>query len=155
MFVFSLVAGLAGLSVRAHAHRFHTTQVELRFRPSNKVVEASLLVSTEDLERAVPTTTSTRALFAYLEAHFRLTTEAGVRPMKWVGHELKRRGLWLYFQFEDVESLDGARLAHEVFVGSEPFILHTVVIRRPSLPPLVETLDRTRRSLTVPPTAPR
>ncbi|MEO1232024.1 MAG: DUF6702 family protein [Myxococcota bacterium] len=150
----ALVAGVAAASLTAvpqpaRGHGHHTTVAEISFRPERQTLEVSLLVTDDDLRRALHEDgpLDDRRLAAWLRSSFKVEGPQGSLPMRWVGREESRRGHWLHFEIHDVRTLTGTTLNHEVLLATEPFAFHTVKLLRPGVRPLVSTLDGTHRRL--------
>ncbi len=91
------------------AHHFSVSLAEMELNSQERKLEVALKLNAYDLERALKAfykrprdlekeEKNSLELFRYLEKRISFQTSAQKKlPLKWVGHELEKGTIWLYF----------------------------------------------------------
>lgn len=122
----------------ALAHPFHVTLAEAELDAKSGNLEVALRVKPEDLERALSAMTNRKIslekeakvdalILRYLKGALKFSTgkkKAG--DISFVGKELSRKALWLYFEVPLKGQLEGVKIENRVFFKVLPDQLNTM-----------------------------
>ncbi|MDZ4781633.1 MAG: DUF6702 family protein [Planctomycetia bacterium] len=139
LLAFVLVTTVANSAV---AHPFHTSVAEAEWNSETKRLEVALRVAADDLETALNAQSETRirldesdstdeAIQAYLKETFVIRREAKVDPLelKWSGKEITPKAVWLYFEIESPDGVEGYELTNRVLLETEETQINTLAIK--------------------------
>jgi hypothetical protein len=123
----SLIVLLFSLFVPARIHDFHTSLAEVQYNASERVLEVSLRVFTDDLEDALLRENGGKAIRVtdagtadpfiknYLAKNFSVIDGGNRRrPINLLGKEITVDVTWIYFEIKDIDNLSGKRLQNAV-----------------------------------------
>ena len=125
------------------AHKFYTSLARVEYNAAEKSVEVTLRVFADDLELALKrrsgrevrldrTKDADRLVLDYLRDTFEIKNRDGeVKPLKWVGMELRAGVAWLYVEADMPEGLSGAHLRDQVLFELFKEQVNTVSVRYP------------------------
>jgi hypothetical protein len=139
--VCSLIA-VAALTNIATAHPFHTSVAEAEWNAETKRLEVALRVAADDFETALNAHSETRirldesdsadqAAQAYLKETFviRRAKEEEPLELKWSGKEVTPKAVWLYFEVEAPDGVEGYELSNRVLHETEETQINTLAIK--------------------------
>lgn len=122
----------------AWAHPFHVTLAEAELEAKTGHLEVAIRVKPEDLERALSALTKRKIslekeakvdalILNYLRGAIRFIG-ANKKPakMSFVGKELSRKALWIYFEVDLGGQLEGVKVENRVFFKVLPDQLNTM-----------------------------
>jgi hypothetical protein len=115
-----------------NAHKFHTTLTRIDFNEKEKTAEIYLQVFTDDLLYALRKSNSAdislektknidELIFTYLKEKFVfIDVNDKQKDLVWVGKELENDSTFIYFQIENVETLEKLKLLNSLFFEHFP-----------------------------------
>lgn len=126
-FSFLLLMTNCFLLPSAEAHKFHTSLMVLENNSDEKLVEVSIQLFTDDLERVLETrhhkrisldksSETDKLIFDYLNENIKLN-DSDDKPLKinWVGKEFEVDKIYVYLEIPSGESLEGKKMQNSIF----------------------------------------
>ncbi len=130
---------LSCLATATSAHPFHVSVTEAEWNAESKRLEVAIRLSAEDLEAALnahaekkvtldETESADDSILAYLKASFivRRTEKDDPLDMEWIGKEVTTKAIWLYFELEAPDGVEGCELTNRVLFDAEESQINTV-----------------------------
>ncbi len=156
-----LAAGLAMCIVcTAAAHSFHQSLSEVELNATRSVLEVSMKVVPEDLERALENRVRRQVnldatddvdalLLRYLSSTFRVSSDDGrLLPLHFVGKEVDHRAAWLYFEIPFAHRDGRLLLENRILFDLETEQINTVNYRQEDRhATLIFTVDNPKQPL--------
>lgn len=119
-------------------HPYHVTVAEAELDAKSGKLEVSLKLKPEDLERALSAMEQRKIglekepkvdalILKYLKKSLRVTRgKEKAAAISWVGKQLTRKSLWLYFEVDVKGQLDGAKVEHKLLFEVLPDQMNTI-----------------------------
>jgi len=141
IFLFVLIAALAGNVFPLGLHTFHTSLTRIDYNTKEKLVEISINLFTHDLvptlERRAgkridleKTPDIDKVIFSFLNENFILKDKkGGTKKLVWVGKEVRVDAVYLYVETASTTDLEGFSLQNTFFFDSFPEQTNLVIAR--------------------------
>lgn len=124
-----LLLGVGVLTSARSKHAYHVSVTRMRYETSQKTLEISVRVFTDDLEKGLSLANGNRAFVLhnddqnnpyvekYLRQHFALAgPDRQIRPFQYVGKEQEADATWLYLEVPFSGSPAGWVLRHDLLM---------------------------------------
>ena len=126
-----MVTCLFSPAVEAHPSHVTLMQVEV----DSGRLEVAVQIHRRDLDRALAPGVSSDQLDASVQALIKgdilLKDKTGrVIPLEWVGAEAQSFSVWAYFQWTLNGTIEEHTLLHQLLLGVEPKLIHTVNFKK-------------------------
>lgn len=100
-------------------HPFYLGVTNIKYKQEEKTVQVTLKLFVNDLEEALGAfhgkkvdilntgdkTKISNDIRLYVNKHFLLTANGGIQEMKWIGFEIESEAVWMYFEYEGIQTL--------------------------------------------------
>ncbi len=126
----------------ALAHTFHVSLAEAEWNAGSGRLEVALRTLPDDLERALGDALERKVVLekepdlnALIAQHLRqvfVVHDASGQEMlhHWVGKDLRPREVWLYFEVELPEGLEGVEIEYSLLLKQEPQQVNTLNLKQ-------------------------
>lgn len=126
----------------AGAHTFHVSLAEAEWNPSSGRLEVSLRTLPDDLERALSDALHRKIVLEkepdldtliaqHLEQVFIVHDAIGEeKAHHWVGKDLRPQEVWLYFEVELPDGLEGVEIEYLLLLRQEPHQVNTLNLKQ-------------------------
>jgi hypothetical protein len=145
---FLIIAITLGFTTSALAHPFHLCSGEMEFNPKTKRWEVAMKMHPSDIETVIRKKTGKKIdvaakegspeLVDYLSQHFQLTAAEPAKAaaenraeqkLEFIGAEIERGWLWVYFEIPAPEGKGAVTLTHSVLLDDVEKQSNTILVR--------------------------
>jgi hypothetical protein len=131
-------------AVMAVAHPFFVSVTEISHNASEKSLEISCKLFTDDFEKALRKNNNTKidltrpadrsamdkAISAYIRQHLQVKADGKVFTLQYIGYELEEEAAWCYFEVKGVNTLRRLDISNALlydYVDKQSNIMHVTV----------------------------
>jgi hypothetical protein len=131
-------------AVMAVAHPFFVSVTEISHNASEKSLEISCKLFTDDFEKALRKNNNTKidltrpadrsamdkAISAYIRQHLQVKADGKVVTLQYIGYELEEEAAWCYFEVKGVNTLRRLDISNALlydYVDKQSNIMHVTV----------------------------
>lgn len=133
-----------GCTSTAFAHPFHLCSGEMEFNPKTKRWEVAMKMHPSDIETVIRKKSGKKIdvaakegspeLTDYLSKHFQLTSDEPAKgdaqqKLEFIGAEIDRGWLWVYFELPTPEGKGAVSLTHSVLLDEVEKQSNTILVR--------------------------